>query len=124
VCSITMLKSVFAVNGGNALKQIMRLLLLLLLLTALAAFYSQGWDQGMLLVVIFAFSAKAYILTENFRRDADRETYDRQMKNVQTFTIVCAFISFYWPESMFPNAAIFFCLLFHVAVGRYVKQFE
>ena len=103
------------------MKPALFLLLLLLFATAVWAFYRTGIEQGALLLVIFSFSVRAYLVAETYLKDRDKEEYDRQMKGVQTFTIVCAFISFYWPDSMFQNAAIFFCLIFHAVLGRYVR---
>ena len=103
------------------MKRAMQGLLLLMLGIALATVYAQGWEQGMLLLVIFGFSARAYRLANDYRQDEDREVYDRQMKVVQTFTLACVLISFYWPESMFQNVAIFVCLVLHCVINRYVK---
>ncbi len=103
------------------MKQFMQGLLLLLLGIALASLYLQGWEQGMLILVIFGFSARAYRLANDFRQGEEREVYDKQMKVVQTFTLACVLISFYWPESMFHNAAILVCLVLHCVINRYVK---
>ncbi len=103
------------------MKRAMQGLLLLMLGIALATVYTQGWEQGMLLLVIFGFSARAYRLADDYRQDEDRETYDKQMKVVQTFTLVCVVISFYWLESMLQNVALFVCLVLHCVIDRYVK---
>ncbi len=103
------------------MKQAMQGLLLTMLGIALASLYLQGWEQGMLLLVIFGFSARAYRLANDYRQDENREAYDKQMKVVQTFTLACVIISFYWPESMYHNAAFFVCLVLHCVINRYVK---
>ena len=103
------------------MKRAMQGLLLLMLGIALAAVCTRGWEEGMLLLVIFGFSARAYRLAREYRQDEDRESYDKQMKIVQTFTLVCVLISFCWLESMFQSIAIFVCLVFHCVIERYVR---
>ena len=97
-------------------------MLLLMLGIAVATIWFQGLEQGALLIAIFGFSGRAYLLSEEYLREGDRETYDRQMKIVQTFTLACVLLSFYWPESMFQNAALLVCLLLHCVINRYVKD--
>ena len=104
------------------MKRAMQGTLLLMLGIALATLWLQGLEQGALLIAIFGFSGRAYLLAEDYLRDKDRETYDRQMKIVQTFTLACVVISFYWPESMFQNAALLVCLILHCMINRYIKN--
>lgn len=104
------------------MKVVMQLLLVLMLMIAFGTIYTQGWEQGMLLLVVFGFSARGYRLAEDFLRDRDQEAYDRQMKGVQIFTMVCVLISFYWPDSVYYNVALLACLAFHCILSRYVKK--
>lgn len=104
------------------MKRAILTLLSVMVLIALGAMYNQGMDQGMLIIAIFGLTARGYIVAENYRADGDRAVYDKQMKNVQTFTVFCVIISFFWPESMFQNAAILVCLLTHIALDRYIKS--
>lgn len=97
-------------------------LLVMMIVIALLALLAQGLEQGMLALAFFGFSVRAYRVSEDFLATGDEEVYERQMRSVQTFTVACAFISFFWPESMYQNAAIFLCLVFHIVLNSYVKK--
>lgn len=103
------------------MKQAMQGLLGLMLAAALGTVWLQGLEQAMLLLVLFGFSARAYRLVRLYRQNADADGYEKQMKVVHGFTVACAFLSFYWPDSMYLNAGLLLCLLFHCVVNRYAK---
>ena len=103
------------------MKQAMQILLGLMFAAALGTAWMQGWEQAMLLLILFGFSARAYRLVRIYRQDADEAGYEKQMKVVQGLTVACALLSFYWPDSMYLNAGLFTCLIFHCVVNRYAK---
>ena len=103
------------------MKRALQGMLLLMLGIALATLWFQGLEQGSLVIAIFGFSGRAYLLSEEYLKSGNREDYDRQMKVVQTFTLACVVISFYWPESMFQNAALVVCLVLHCMINRYIR---
>ena len=103
------------------MKQAMQGLLCLMLAATLGTVWLQGLEQAMLLLILFGFSARAYRLVRLYRQNADENSYEKQMKVVHGFTVACAFLSFYWPESMYLNAGLLICLIFHCVVNRYAK---
>lgn len=110
-------------DGGRAkMKRGLLGVLALMPLVALLALYFHGMEQGMLILAFFGFSVRGYLVSRDYLQTGDQEVYERQMKTVQSFTVALAFISFFWPMSMYQNAAIALCLVFHVMLERYVKQ--
>ena len=97
-------------------------LLGMMIIIAVLALLTQGLEQGMLALAFLGFSVRAYRASEDFLSTGNEKVYERQMNSVQTFTVACAFISFFWPESMYQNATIFLCLVFHIVLNRYVKK--
>ena len=100
----------------------MQVVLVAMLAVSIAALTQAGLEQGLLILVLFAFSSRAYFLVRDLSENEDREGYEKQMKIVQTFTVACALLSFYWPESMYFNAGLAICLLFHIMATQQAKK--
>lgn len=106
----------------NVGKVVMQVLLALMLVIAVGAVRTQGWEEGLVLFAILAVSAWGYKLAEQFILDRDQEAYDRKMKAVQIFTMVCVVMSFYWLESFYYDIDLLICLIFHCFMTGYVKK--
>ena len=100
----------------------MQVMLAAMLVVSFAAAMQTGIEQGLLILVLFAFSSRAYFLVRNLSEGEDRAHYEKQMRVVHTFTIACALLSFYWPESMYFNIGLALCLIFYVLINKQAKK--
>jgi hypothetical protein len=103
----------------------MKLSLLLLdvvmFVTAFVELYVNSYALAGGLFLIAILSGAALFFAGKYLTDSDRDRYDLRMKAIQSMTMVCAFISLYWPYDVYYNISLFACLVFHCVLRKYVK---
>ena len=105
------------------MKKAMQGLLVLMLVTAGLTAVFEGTEQALLLLVMTGFTGQAYRLMCAAHDDPEEdEVRSRKLKTVEIFTVVCGFISFYWPSSVGLNVGIGLCLIFYCGGMRYMKE--
>lgn len=104
------------------MRNAMQALLAAMLAIAGTALIQARFEEGLLILVLFAFSARAYLLVRHFKESGDKDAYAKQMKAVQVFTVACGLLSFYWPGSMYCNASLASCLMFHILADHAAKR--
>lgn len=116
-------------NGSQVkitLKEYIMMKLVLLLLdvgmfvTAFVELYENSYALSAGLFLIAILSGAALFFAGRYLTDSDRDRYDLRMKTIQSMTMVCAFISLYWPYDVYYNISLFACLVFHCVLRKYV----
>ena len=74
------------------------------------------------LFVIAFLSAAALFFADRYRQNSGKEAYETRLKLIQSMTMVCAFISLYWPDDAYYNVSLFACLVFHCGLKKYTSQ--